>query len=57
MNGCGFLCFVFRKLDVWLWTEHTVSVSGSKLVQPEEGIKSVALSCPILWLNEGKGSD
>lgn len=47
--------FVFRKLDVWLWTEHTVSVSESKLAQPQEGIKSVGLGHPVLWRKRERG--
>lgn len=46
---------VFRKLDVRLWTEHTVSVSESKLAQPQGGIKSVVLSQSVLWRKRGRG--
>lgn len=45
---------MFRKLDAWLWTEHTVSVSESKLAQPQGGIKSVVLSRPVLWRKRGR---
>lgn len=38
--------FVFRKLDEQLWTEHTISVTDSKLVEPQGGIKYVMLFRP-----------
>lgn len=44
--------FVFRKLVVWLWTEHTVSVADAKLAQPQGGIKCV--STLVLRLNWGQ---
>lgn len=47
--------FVLRKLDVRLWTEHTVSVSDSNRAQPQGGIKSVVLSRPVLWRKRGRG--
>lgn len=48
--------FVFRKLGVRLWTEHTVSVSESEPVQPQGGIKSMELSRRVLWRKRGRGS-
>ena len=45
--------FLFRKFDVRLWTEHTVSLSESNLEQPQGGIKSVVLSYPVLRRRRG----
>lgn len=49
--------FVFRKLDVWLWPERTVSLSESERASPPGGIKSVVISHPVTWQKEGKDSD